>query len=118
MERDNDAEAMQAYSGNVSRGLRSEGGQVIDAYNLTYRQGICHTIKCNVDSANLTYVVVNENTNRGGQKRKKRFAMPLCADGSVPTITSRYNNLSVTCMLDTKHYPKTGIVEIYKNEEN
>lgn len=102
----------------LAGGYVPRGGQVIDAYNLPYRQGICHTIKCNVDSANLTYVVVNENTNRGGQKRKKRFAIPLCADGSVPTITSRYNNLSVTCMLDTKHYPRTGIVEIYKNEEN
>lgn len=71
MERDNDAEAMQAYSGDVSQRLRSEGGgQVIDAYNHTYRQGICHTIKCNVDSANLTYVVVDENTNRGGKNGK------------------------------------------------
>lgn len=41
---------------------------------------------------------------------------PVTKDGCAVTITSRYRLTSVMNIIDTKHYPQTGILEYYEQD--
>lgn len=48
-------------------------------------------------------------------KQSRMIGLPVCADGTAPTITASYGGLvSVANMLGTQHFPKIGIGVIYE----
>lgn len=60
------------------------------------------------------------NNIRGGTWRCVRVTpSPMTVKGCAVTITTRYNSLTAANIVNTGHYPMTGVIEEgYYEEEN
>lgn len=48
---------------------------------------------------------------------EKRIPTPQTRDGCAPAITATYDYASVANMLDTRHFPRMGVIEIGDYED-
>lgn len=44
------------------------------------------------------------------------IGLPVCTDGTAPTLTATYCQISVANMVGMQHYPRMGVGVIYETE--